>query len=110
MNQKVQGVGMDGETRCVHYHTEKDIIAIKFKCCGTYYACYSCHEALAGHPAEVWERSRFDEKAILCGSCGHELTINEYLTCGFRCPNCGTLFNPKCSLHAPLYFDVEKHG
>ncbi|WP_229727496.1 CHY zinc finger protein [Sporolactobacillus putidus] len=108
-HQNVRGIGTDGETRCAHYHTERDIIAIKFKCCDTYYSCYACHEALAGHPAKVWERDQFDEKAILCGSCGHELTIRDYMACGFSCPNCGALFNPRCALHYPLYFDMNKH-
>ena len=29
----VYGSIVDHETRCIHYHTQLDIIAIKFKCC-----------------------------------------------------------------------------
>ncbi len=29
---------IDTETRCRHYFTEEDIIAIKFKCCNTIHA------------------------------------------------------------------------
>ncbi|TGA97943.1 hypothetical protein E4665_09730 [Sporolactobacillus shoreae] len=102
---RVCGIHVDSETRCAHYHTARDIIAIKFRCCGTYYSCYECHQKLADHQAEPWPRTEFDEKAILCGACGHELTINEYLSSDFRCPNCGAEFNPGCSLHYPLYFE-----
>lgn len=37
---KVYGSLIDTETRCRHYFTEEDIIAIKFKCCNKYYPCY----------------------------------------------------------------------
>ena len=40
---------MDAETRCVHYRSALDIIAIKMACCGVYYACKDCHAALADH-------------------------------------------------------------
>ena len=33
---KVYGSLIDTETRCRHYFTEEDIIAIKFKCCNKY--------------------------------------------------------------------------
>ena len=66
----VRGVNVDSHTGCAHYRSRLDIIAIKFKCCHTYYACYYCHEAEAGHPAQVWKSHEFDKKAILCGACG----------------------------------------
>ena len=53
------------------------------KCCGVYYACKDCHHALAGHPIEVWPDSEWIEKAILCGACGQELTIHQYMQCEF---------------------------
>ncbi|RYL95029.1 hypothetical protein EWI07_03100 [Sporolactobacillus sp. THM7-4] len=104
---EVKGIDVDQQTRCVHYHTERDIIAIKFKCCGTYYPCYKCHDALSDHPTERWRRDEFNQKAILCGSCGSELTIEEYLSCRSTCPKCGASFNPGCALHYSLYFDTE---
>jgi uncharacterized CHY-type Zn-finger protein len=103
---EVQGVGLDEQTRCKHYATDKDVIAIKFPCCNIYYPCYQCHEEIAGHAASVWEKARFGEKAILCGRCGTELTIQEYLTCQSVCPHCHSPFNPGCSKHYPLYFEV----
>ncbi|WEG10817.1 CHY zinc finger protein [Pullulanibacillus sp. KACC 23026] len=103
-SMNVVGVGVDSETRCSHYHTEKDIIAIKFKCCETYYPCYLCHEACADHPAEQWQVDERHVKAILCGHCGEELTIEAYLNSGSRCPTCQSSFNPNCQLHYHLYF------
>lgn len=43
MIPKIYGATIDNETRCTHYHTPLDIIAIKFKCCDKYYPCYKCH-------------------------------------------------------------------
>ncbi|MBD7985488.1 hypothetical protein H9649_12880 [Sporosarcina sp. Sa2YVA2] len=97
---------IDSETRCVHYHSTLDIIAIKFYCCNTYFPCYACHkESGCGNPA-VWPKQKFDEKAVLCGACGHELSVNEYTHCQSRCPKCKARFNPGCNLHRELYFDV----
>lgn len=100
----VCGVGLDGETRCVHYRSVLDIIAIKMKCCGVYYACKDCHEALAGHPIEVWPREEWGCAAVLCGACGFELSVAEYMACGYRCPGCGAGFNPGCRRHYGFYF------
>ena len=96
---------LDDQSRCAHFHTHLDIIAIKFKCCGEFYACFDCHEELAGHTAAVWPRSEWNEKAILCGHCGCVMTIDEYLTCGDVCPSCSSHFNPRCRNHHHLYFE-----
>ncbi|MBI4512762.1 MAG: hypothetical protein HY702_01510 [Gemmatimonadetes bacterium] len=103
---RVHGRLVDAHTRCVHYDGPRDIVAIKFRCCGRYYACYSCHEELESHPAARWARGEFGERAVLCGACGAELTINAYLACGYRCPSCGAGFNPGCARHHPLYFET----
>lgn len=50
---KVYGSLIDTETRCRHYFTEEDIIAIKFKCCNKYYPCYKCHNELKSTPLSV---------------------------------------------------------
>lgn len=101
----VKGNGIDAETRCSHYHSPLDIIAIKFYCCNTYYPCFDCHkESGCGNPA-VWPADQFDKKAVLCGSCGYELTVNEYKACQSVCPNCAAKFNPGCGLHWELYFE-----
>ena len=103
---RVRGIDVDPQTRCAHYHSALDIIAIRMKCCDEYYACKECHEALAGHPIEVWPRAEWNEKAILCGACGTDLTINEYLGSAYRCPACGAAFNPGCGRHAHFYFEA----
>ncbi|NEU32086.1 hypothetical protein GN156_15110 [bacterium LRH843] len=103
---EVQGELIDSQTRCKHYHKEVDIVAIKFKCCDTYYPCYKCHNETVDHPAERWRDDEFDEKAILCGACGAELTINEYMNNPSACPKCRALFNPNCENHSHLYFEV----
>ncbi|TFE02478.1 CHY zinc finger protein [Jeotgalibacillus sp. R-1-5s-1] len=102
----VYGPQIDHETRCTHYHTQLDIIAIKFYCCGRYYPCKSCHDEAGCGKHQVWPADQFDQKAILCGACGTELTINEYLNCDAVCPSCHASFNPGCSLHKHYYFQV----
>jgi uncharacterized CHY-type Zn-finger protein len=102
---QVRGVDLDAQTRCAHYRTQRDIVAIKMKCCGVYYACKDCHAALAGHPIQVWPQSEWDAPAVLCGSCGTELSINRYLQCGSQCPVCGAAFNPGCRSHYHFYFE-----
>jgi len=103
---EVHGRALDAETRCAHWHGPLDIIAIRFPCCGKFYACHACHTELETHPPERWPRERFDAPAVLCGACGHVLTIREYLDSGHRCPACGRGFNPRCELHHGLYFEA----
>lgn len=102
----VRGLVVDRQTRCVHYRTARDIVAIRFYCCGEYYPCHLCHDACADHPAQVWPAGRRDEQAVLCGACGAELTIASYLGAE-ECPVCQAAFNPRCALHADLYFAPE---
>ncbi|MCS5489202.1 CHY zinc finger protein [Algoriphagus limi] len=103
----VFGKPVDNQTRCVHWHSDLDIIAIKFKCCDKYYPCFSCHEEEADHEHQVWPKTEFDQKAILCGVCGTELGIQEYMDSNNTCPKCKSSFNPGCSKHYHLYFETE---
>jgi len=103
----VTGVDVDAETRCAHYHGERDIIAVKFKCCGQWFPCHVCHAELGGHAAEAWPKEEFNTPAVLCGACGRQLTVREYLDCGSVCPNCRRQFNPGCARHCDLYFEVS---
>jgi uncharacterized CHY-type Zn-finger protein len=105
---EVRGLNLDPHTRCLHYHSLLDIIAIKMKCCGIYYACKDCHDALAGHPIEVWPEVEWNQKAILCGSCRAELTISAYLECNSVCPVCHSVFNPGCRNHHHFYFETPQ--
>jgi len=98
---------IDEETRCEHYFSEKDRIAIKFYCCKRYYSCYFCHREAGCGKEAVWPFERFTEKAILCGACGKQLTIKQYLSHEGECPSCQASFNPGCSTHEHLYFQTE---
>ncbi|SDL69894.1 CHY zinc finger protein [Sediminibacillus halophilus] len=102
-NHEVHGKVIDHATRCEHYHSELDIIAIKFACCHAYYPCYRCHQEAAGHAAKVWPKSAGKMKAILCGNCHRELTIETYKGTN-TCPYCHAAFNPDCNLHYHYYF------
>jgi uncharacterized CHY-type Zn-finger protein len=106
----VYGVDVGPETRCAHYHSDTDIIAIRFACCDRFYPCHACHEAAADHPAEVWPVSAFETPAVLCGACGHVLTVREYLNSESTCTCCHAAFNPGCSRHRHLYFATENDG
>ena len=100
----IKGKTIDNQTRCVHYYSDLDIVAIKFICCNEYYPCYACHEETADHLSETWNKSEWETLAILCGACQQEMTINQYLNCEAACPFCQAPFNPKCSNHYHLYF------
>ncbi|SES93007.1 Uncharacterized protein, contains Zn-finger domain of CHY type [Oceanobacillus limi] len=102
----VYGELVDAQTRCKHYHSINDIIAIKFKCCNKYYPCYKCHEAAENHQIITWKEHEFSTKAILCGVCGTEHTIKQYLQTT-KCLNCSSHFNEGCQLHYHLYFDIQ---
>jgi uncharacterized CHY-type Zn-finger protein len=103
----VRGVDLDDETRCTHYDTDRDVVAIRFRCCDEFYACIECHDALADHDPQVWARDAFDEAAVLCGVCGTALSIRAYLDADDACPECGAAFNPGCAAHSHHYFAVE---
>lgn len=105
--RKIYGYIIDNETRCKHYHSEKDIIAIKFKCCQKYYPCYKCHEECEDHTISLWGKEEFNELAIICGVCKKEHTISEYLQTD-RCVNCHSVFNSGCRNHYHLYFEYKR--
>ncbi len=102
----VHGRLVDAQGRCAHYSGPLDIVAIRFPCCGKYYACHACHAELEPHPPERWSRADGDARVALCGACRAELTLGEYLGCEHRCPRCGAHFNPGCARHHALYFDL----
>jgi uncharacterized CHY-type Zn-finger protein len=104
----VRGHLLDNHTRCRHYHSSKDIIAIRMKCCNEYYACIDCHNEQASHAAQVWTANEYAAKAVLCGACYSEMTISEYLQCNNQCPCCNADFNPACSNHYHYYFEMDR--
>ena len=104
----VRGIKLDAETRCSHYHSELDVVAIQFFCCKEWYACVYCHAELSDHPITVWPRTEQNARAILCGKCHQTMSIHAYIHGGDKCANCGTSFNPGCRLHHHLYFEVTQ--
>jgi uncharacterized CHY-type Zn-finger protein len=102
----VHGAAVDAQTRCVHWNSPLDIVAIQFRCCWQFYPCYQCHAEDAGHPITRWPRNEWDAPGILCGACGTRLTIDRYVATT-SCPSCAAPFNPGCSLHDHLYFEVD---
>lgn len=100
----VHGPTVDAQTRCIHYRTPLDVIALRFACCGEYYPCHLCHEETAVHASRPWPASSRHERAVLCGVCWSELTIAQYLQAE-DCPYCAAAFNPGCALHHELYFE-----
>ena len=98
------GTSVNERTQCAHYHSERDIIAIKFKCCDEFYACIECHQERADHAPMVWPETEFATQAILCGNCKSTLSITDYLGCDNTCPTCQASFNPSCANHYHLYF------
>jgi len=103
----LRGVDVDAETRCAHYASDRDVIAIRLPCCDVYYPCFRCHGALADHDAERRSRERFDEPAVLCGGCRTALSVREYLDADHSCPACGAAFNPGCTEHHDRYFAID---
>ena len=100
----VHGLELDPQTRCAHWRGPLDVVTLRLPCCGVYYACRECHDALAGHPAEVWPAAEREARVALCGACAGELTLAAYLACEDRCPLCAAAFNPGCRKHRHLYF------
>lgn len=103
----VHGVAVDPQTRCGHWNSPLDVVALKMRCCGEYYACRQCHDEVAGHAAEVWPKAEWDAPAVMCGVCGGELSVHAYRASGDQCPACGAHFNPGCRKHYHLYFEAD---
>src|SRR5215831_17510789 len=102
----VRGISVTERTQCVHYHSEFDVVAVRFKCCDAFYACIHCHEELADHPPLRWRKSERGTKAIFCGRCRSTMSISEYVESNNRCPLCCAAFNPGCANHHHFYFEL----
>ena len=75
----LRGVGLDAQTRCAHYATARDVVALRFACCPAYWSCHRCHAELADHPAVPVPAGDFDRPHVLCGVCRTELSVAAYL-------------------------------
>lgn len=104
----VRGVDMDAQTRCAHYASARDVVALRLACCAVYWPCHACHAALADHPAVPVPAADAGLPRVLCGVCRAELSVDAYraamAAADPRCPSCGAGFNPGCALHSHLYF------
>jgi uncharacterized CHY-type Zn-finger protein len=96
----VHGLDVTPTTQCTHWHSPLDIIAVKHFCCD------SCHDTCETHKSGVWPREQRAKKAVLCGACKHVLSIEEYMTSGSKCTQCGNGFNPGCKGHWGMYFEM----
>ncbi|WP_128477342.1 CHY zinc finger protein [Halorussus pelagicus] len=105
--QPVLGVEVGPETRCAHYDTDRDVVALRFACCEAYFPCFRCHDAETDHETERLSVES-ELSAVLCGVCGAELTPREFVDGEHRCPDCGTAFNPGCADHYERYFEFER--
>lgn len=98
---------VDEKSRCIHYHLPLDIVAIKFACCGKFWACYKCHDENVTHDRQRWNPEQLKhEQVVQCGECKALLSFAEYSS-GLECPKCNAAFNPRCLLHYPIYFEIE---
>src|SRR5699024_8847876 len=102
---KIHVLTVDDESRCTHYHTPLDIIAIKFKCCNKFYSCYKCHNENENHEIIRWEKDEFDEQAIICGVCNQTRSTNDYMLSEV-CQHCSAIFNHRCKYHHHIYFKI----
>jgi uncharacterized CHY-type Zn-finger protein len=91
---RFRGIDLDAPIRCAHWHAPLDIVAITMKCCGVYYACKDCHDALAAHALQPWPQSEWDERAMLCGAFGHEMTCANISAALTPVPSAGRRSNP----------------
>lgn len=105
---QVYGDILDEETRCQHYHSEKDIVALKCFACQKYYPCFLCHDRYEDHVFLAYPVSRSEDRVVLCGHCRTEQTISQYLGCEDACPICAHPFNPGCKNHRSIYFQTNK--
>ncbi|MHA2787805.1 CHY zinc finger protein [Corynebacterium sp. S7] len=103
MGFTICGTGVDGQGRCAHYHSARDVIANRCATCNQWWACFKCHRDIADHP--FGRMPTRDVAAALCGACGHEMDYAEYSHAS-ACRSCGHPFNSNCSQHAPLYFEL----
>lgn len=99
----VYGDVLDAETRCLHYHSELDVIALRCFACRRYYPCYHCHDKYEDH-AYLAYPSQLDHPIVLCGVCHQEMTVGDYRAGEGHCPNCQVSFNPGCYRHEDIYF------
>ena len=115
----VYGQAIDEQTRCVHWHSPRDVVAIKMHCCQRFYPCHSCHQQQTDappHPNTVWPRDEWQQQAVMCGVCKSQFSVIEYVSvygsdseCASSpsCPRCKAGWNAGCGKHLHLYFATD---
>eukprot|EP00939_MAST-03C_sp_MAST-3C-sp1_P005473 g5473.t1 len=102
------GVGTYKETRCTHWHSALDRVAIQASCCLKFYACVQCHDACESHRWKPWKASTsLQHHALLCGACGNTFSFVSYFSSPDKCSTCSASFNPNCKRHWDVYFSRE---
>ncbi|MEM6803015.1 MAG: hypothetical protein AAF696_16540 [Bacteroidota bacterium] len=103
---KVWGINPDAQSRCKHWHSEVDIVALRMPGDDHFYPCHECYEAIHGEAPPPWPKESFESaQAILCGNCAHLMTVKTYWASNNQCPNCSHAFNPGCAKHYHHYFE-----
>ncbi|WP_438835700.1 CHY zinc finger protein [Streptococcus pluranimalium] len=59
-----KGIVIDDNSRCQHYHSSQNIVALKYADCHSYYACYKCHGAMESHSFKA--TSADEVKPVIC--------------------------------------------
>lgn len=103
MRPRIHGPVVDDQTRCIHYQTVLDVVAIQAACCRRFYPCHLCHDQTESHELLPWPAGSGAQSAVLCGVCSTVLTVDQYIH-ATACPSCQADFNPGCALHYPVYF------
>jgi uncharacterized CHY-type Zn-finger protein len=96
-------------SRCQHYHSKLDVLALESSCCNKFYACVKCHDELEDHTLIPWHAdTSLNRHALMCGVCEKTFSILSYTTKSSQCcPYCCAAFNPNCKKHWHMYFSKE---
>lgn len=56
-NIRLKGALLDDKTRCVHYHSPLDVVALQCYHCRTFYPCFECHNEQEDHTFMPWPKN-----------------------------------------------------
>ena len=87
------------ESRCKHYHSKLDVLALESSCCNKFYSCVKCHDEMENHAMIPWDSdTSLNRHALLCGVCEKTFSIRtwdmyNYIClssqhCTLRCQKC----------------------
>ena len=91
---QVYGDILDEETRCQHYHSERDIIAKCFAC-QKYYPCFLCHDRYEDHASSGLSCESLRRSSSPLWPLQDRVDyFSVHLGCEDACPSVLILFNP----------------